>query len=80
MLQYKFLDNITSKINNLVSTSPASDIEKSLRAMLQSAFAKLDLVTREEFDAQTQVLLNAREQLNRLEQKLTELEAKLADK
>jgi hypothetical protein len=51
-----------------------ADVENNLRALLQSIFAKLDLVTREEFDVQTQVLLKNREQLDRLEQKLGKLE------
>ncbi|MFM9912994.1 MAG: accessory factor UbiK family protein [Methylophilaceae bacterium] len=74
MLQPKFMEDISKKIKELVSTSPAADMEKNLRAMLQSAFAKLDLVTREEFDAQTQVLLKAREQLDALAQKVSALE------
>ena len=79
MLQNKLLEDITSKISKLVSESPAADIEKYLKALLQSIFAKLDLVTREEFDAQTQVLLKAREQLNALEQKLNALESASKD-
>ncbi len=74
MIQPKFLEDISTKIKELVSTSPAADIEKNLRSLLQSAFAKLDLVTREEFDAQTQVLLKAREQLDVLAEKVTALE------
>lgn len=77
MLQNKFLEDVSNKISQLIADSPANDIEKNLKALLQSAFAKLDLVTREEFDTQTQVLLKAREQLNALEQKLAELETKL---
>jgi ubiquinone biosynthesis accessory factor UbiK len=74
MLNNKFIDDISKKISTLISESPMADIESNLRALLQSAFAKLDLVTREEFDVQTQVLLKTREQLDRLEQKLNELE------
>jgi hypothetical protein len=74
MLNNKFIDDISKKISTLISESPMADVENNLRALLQSAFAKLDLVTREEFDVQTQVLLKTREQLDRLEQKLNELE------
>ncbi|OOQ56342.1 hypothetical protein A0O00_00230 [Proteus mirabilis] len=52
------------------------DIDKKIRAILQSQLNKLDLVNREEFDVQTQVLLRTREKLARLEQRLNELEAK----
>lgn len=80
MLDNKILDDISTKIRNLMAESPAAELEKNLRALLQSAFAKLDLVTREEFDVQSQVLLRAREQLNVLERKVEELEARLAGK
>jgi BMFP domain-containing protein YqiC len=76
MLDTKFLDDIGNRINRLIQDSPAADMEKNMRAMLQSAFSKLDLVTREEFDAQTQVLQKAREQLLALEARVAELEAR----
>jgi BMFP domain-containing protein YqiC len=76
----KILDDISARIRNLMAESPAGDLEKNLRALLQSAFAKLDLVTREEFDVQSQVLLRTREQLSALERKLQDLEARLAGK
>ena len=75
MLDSKILDDISAKIRVLVASSPAADMEKNLRALLQSALAKLDLVTREEFDVQTQVLQRTREQLSLLEQRLATLEA-----
>jgi BMFP domain-containing protein YqiC len=75
MLQPKFLEDISKKIKELISTSPTTDMEKNIRAMLQSAFAKLDLVTREEFDAQTQVLSKTREHLDALAEKVTALES-----
>lgn len=74
MLDSKILDEISGKISRLLAESPAADVEKNLRALLQGVFAKLDLVTREEFDVQTQVLQRAREQLTQLEQRLTDLE------
>lgn len=77
MLQNKWLDDISGKISQLIAETPAADFEKNLKSLLQSTFAKLDLVTREEFDVQTQVLQNARAQLTALEQKITELETRL---
>ena len=74
MFQPKFIDDITSKIKSLISTSPAVDIEKNLRSVLQSALGKLDLVTREEFDAQTQVLSKTRTLLDALAKKVSALE------
>src|SRR6185295_19430140 len=70
----KFFDELGAKIREMLADSPARDIEKNLRAMLTAAFARLDLVTREEFDVQSEVLARAREQLARLEARLAELE------
>ena len=55
-------------------TTPLGDLEKNLRALLQGAFTKMELVTREEFDVQADVLRQAREKLDLLETKLSELE------
>lgn len=50
------------------------DVEKKIRQTLQSQLTRLDLVNREEFDVQTQVLLRTREKLAALEQRIAELE------
>jgi ubiquinone biosynthesis accessory factor UbiK len=55
-------------------TAIQQDIEKNIRAALTATFAKLDLVTREEFDVQTQVLHRTREKLEALEQRVIDLE------
>lgn len=52
------------------------DVEKKIRQTLQAQLTRLDLVSREEFDVQTQVLLRAREKLALLEQRISELEAR----
>ena len=77
MLKDKFFDEIASKISDAIAASPAKDVEKNVRAMMSSAFTKLDLVTREEFEIQQDVLAKSREKLTALEQRVTELEAKL---
>lgn len=77
MLDFKMLDELGSKINRLIQETPAADLEKNVRALLQGAFSKLDLVSREEFDAQSQVLIKAREQLDALEKRIAELESRL---
>lgn len=68
------LDEISKKVNELLANTPAADVQKNLRALLQATFAKLDLVTREEFDVQRAVLLRAREKITQLEARLAELE------
>ena len=75
MLNTKAFEDISSKLNEAIKSSPAQDIEKNMRALLAQGFSKLDLITREEFDIQAQVLTRAREQLNALEARITELEA-----
>lgn len=54
------------------------DVEKKVRQVLQSQLTRLDLVSREEFDVQTQVLLRTREKIALLEQRLSELESRAA--
>ena len=73
-MENRALDEINNKIKELLANTPAADVQKNLRALLQSTFAKLDLVTREEFDVQRAVLLRAREKITQLEARLAELE------
>jgi len=68
-------DDLSAKLSELLKNSPAKDIEKNVRALLMQGFAKLDLVTREEFDVQAEVLARARQQLAMLEGRIAELEA-----
>ncbi|HCI14949.1 MAG: phosphoheptose isomerase [Gallionellales bacterium GWA2_60_142] len=75
MLNQKFFEDMSAKLNEAVANSPAKDFEKNARALLAQGFAKLDLVTREEFDVQALVLARAREQLTALEARVAELEA-----
>ncbi len=70
-------DEINERMREVFAQSPAADLEKNLRALLMSVFSRLDLVTREEFDVQRQVLLRTREKLTRLEAELAELERAL---
>ncbi len=74
MLNAKVFEDLSDKLHDAVKNSPARDIEKNMRALLAQGFAKLDLVTREEFDIQTQVLARTREQLAALEARVAELE------
>ena len=61
----------------MIKSSPLADVEKNINALIKSAFTKMELVSREEFDVQAEVLRNAREKLVLLEAKLAELEEKL---
>ena len=74
MVERKVLDEIGAKIKEVIASSPARDIENNLRAMLAAQFARLNLVTREEFEVQSAVLARTREKLTQLEAKLARLE------
>ncbi|WP_137937679.1 accessory factor UbiK family protein [Chitinivorax sp. B] len=74
MLRQKILEDISAKIGETLASSPAKDVEKNMKAMLGAAFSRLDLVTREEFDVQQEVLKRTREKLTQLEVRLAELE------
>ena len=76
MLKEKFFDEIAGKIAGAIASSPAKDVEKNIRAMMASAFTKLDLVTREEFEIQQDLLVKSREKLTELENRIAELERK----
>jgi ubiquinone biosynthesis accessory factor UbiK len=76
MLSQKTWEDLSAKIREVIEKSPAKDVEKNLRAMMESVFTRLNLVTREEFDVQAQVLARTREKLTELEAKLAELEGK----
>jgi BMFP domain-containing protein YqiC len=73
----KILNDLNERMRQVFAQSPAGDLERNLEAMLTGLFARLDLVTREEFDVQRQVLLRTREKLTRLEAEMAELERKL---
>lgn len=75
MLESQKINEISNKIKEIVNSSPLADVEKNINALLKSVFTKMELVTREEFDVQTEVLRKTREKLEMLESKLSELEA-----
>jgi BMFP domain-containing protein YqiC len=75
MLDPKLFDELNSRLSVLIAASPARDIEKNVKAMLASVFEKMDLVTREEFDIQSQLLARTREKLTALEARVAALEA-----
>jgi BMFP domain-containing protein YqiC len=77
-LETRFLDELNRKVAELIAASPAKDVEKNLRALMSSAFSRLDLVTREEFDIQQQVLGRTRDKLQQMEARVAELEKLLA--
>lgn len=75
MLSQKLFDEISNKISETIAASPAKDLEKNVKAMMAATFSRMDLVTREEFDIQQEVLAQTRAQLDALTQRLAALEA-----
>ena len=72
-----FLSELQTKISEVLQQSPAKDIEKNMKAMLNQGFSKLDLLTREEFEIQSDVLKRTRARLEALEARVAELESRL---
>ncbi|HSH53600.1 MAG TPA: accessory factor UbiK family protein [Methylotenera sp.] len=78
MLNPNTIGEISNKIKELINNSPVADLEKNVNALLKGAFTKMELVSREEFDIQAEVLRNTRQKLEELEAKLASLEAQMA--
>jgi BMFP domain-containing protein YqiC len=79
MLDPKVFEEFSARLGAMLAASPAADIEKNARALLTGLFARLDLVSREEFDVQAQVLQRTREMLKALEERVARLESRNSD-
>jgi BMFP domain-containing protein YqiC len=73
-----FLDELGRRLQALAAQTPVADLEKNARVLLAGAFSRLDLVTREEFDAQSRLLARTRERVEQLEARVAQLEAQAA--
>lgn len=83
MINAKKIEEIAQQVTESIPPglkNLANDFEDKTKTVIQRKLSQLDVVSREEFDVQTQVLLKTRTQLNELEKKIAELEAKLANK
>jgi len=79
MIDNKTLDELTNKLSGLLPDGikmMQDDMQKNIRAMLESALSNMQLVSREEFDVQTALLARTNEKLQQLEQQLQQLESK----
>ena len=80
MIDARVFDDISNTLGKLLPPGVSDmkeDFESNAKATLQSALGKLDLVSREEFDVQTEVLINTRKKLKLLEERIASLEASL---
>ena len=80
MQNQRLFDEINERVRAVLAQSPAADIEKNMRAMLSSLFGRLDLVTREEFDVQREVLARTRQKITDLEARVAELEEQIRNR
>ncbi len=77
MISVKIIDQVSAAVSNVLPSQLSSDVQKNMRAALQSALERLDLVTREELEVQEAVLARTREKLQELEKKIAALEKQL---
>ncbi|MDR2788235.1 MAG: accessory factor UbiK family protein [Candidatus Accumulibacter sp.] len=70
----KIFEEFCARLSALIAASPAADIEKNARALLSGLFARLDLISREEFDIQARLLQRTREKLDALEARVARLD------
>lgn len=79
MINTKLIEGLTEQFSQIMqgqSALPGQDLAREqIQSLLQTTFARMDLVTREEFDAQRAVLARTRDKLEQLEQQLAQLEA-----
>ena len=76
VIDKRFLDDLSARIDKALRGSPAQDVEKNLKALLAAWFDRLDLVLREDFDVQKKLLERAQAKLAELEARIAELEAR----
>ena len=79
-MDHKLFQQFLDKFNDLFSPDDnnfGQEVKQHMRTSMMRAFEKLDVVTREEFDAQSTVLSRSREKIDLLEQKLADIERKL---
>lgn len=72
-----WLDAFQKNVSDLIARSPAAEVERNVKAFMTQAFSKLELVTREEFDIQSELLRQAIEKANGLERQIQALEQRM---
>lgn len=80
MSSKKILDDFSEKFSTFLESSPVKDLEKNAKAFMGTAFEKMDLVTKEEFDIHQRILENACHKIMSLEERVKQLEEQLAEK
>jgi len=75
MNRMPWMDDFQKNLADLIAKSPAADVERNVRAMMSQAFTKMDLVTREEFDVQADLLARTRARVDQLAAQVESLQA-----
>jgi BMFP domain-containing protein YqiC len=75
-LNRQSIDDLLARVGEAIRNSPAQDVERNVKALLSSGLARLDLVSRADFDVQAQVLARTRAKIDALEARVAELEAR----
>lgn len=70
----QWLDDFQKNMSELLAKTPAADIERNMKALMAQTFARMDLITREEFDVQAELLARAIERIDALEARVRSLE------
>ena len=68
------LDDLTAQLKALLAGNPGEDLQKNLRATLAAGLARMDVVTKQEFDVQREMLSALRTQIEQLSTKVDALE------
>lgn len=77
MVNFDNINSLSRKIKEIADSAPLSDASKNVHALFQSMLTKMELVSREEFDIQTEVLRKSQIKITELEQKISALEKQL---
>jgi ubiquinone biosynthesis accessory factor UbiK len=71
------IEDLAARLRDVLAKNPGADLEKNVKQVINGAFSRMELVTREEFDRQRDVLAKTREKLEALEEKLQALEKRV---
>lgn len=75
MAPNQMFDEFQKNMSEFLAKTPAGDIERNMKAFMQQAFSRMDLITREEFDVQVELLARALERIRSLEARVDALES-----
>lgn len=78
MNRTQWLEDFQRNLSDLIARSPAADLERNVKAVMGQAFTKMDLITREEFDVQADLLARALERVDQLSAQIQQLESRIA--